>query len=126
MPNDIQSPIFVENAESLQAADAESGENPKQKRSLKAKLKSMFESSKPAATATNFQVWIMVIILQNVLISEAYNNLYNMPMIDIIYYDSVVRPLDKFCDKLIGENPLLPSCPRVFPTACLYGSGKTS
>ena len=51
---------------------------------------------------------------------------YSAKCIDIIYYDSVVRPLDKYCDKLIGENPLLPSCPRVFPTACWYGSGKPS
>ena len=74
--NDIQSSCFADNAESLQAADAESGEQPKQKRSLKAKLKSMFESSKPAATATNFQVWIMIIILQNVLTSFIMTVLY--------------------------------------------------
>ena len=74
--NDIQSPCFAENAESLQAADAESGENPKQERSLKVKLKSMFESQKPATTSTNFQVWIMIIILQNVLISFIMTVLY--------------------------------------------------
>ena len=73
---DVQSSCFAENAESLQAADAESGEHPKQERSLKARFKSMFESNKPATTSTNFQVWIMIIILQNVLISFIMTVLY--------------------------------------------------
>ena len=54
--NEIQLSCFAENAESLQAADAESGEHPKQERSLKARFKSIFESNKPATTSTNFQV----------------------------------------------------------------------
>ena len=28
---------------------------------------------------------------------------YSAKCIDIIYYDSVVRPLDKYCDKLMGK-----------------------